>query len=174
MRAIQQEVASRPAYTDLARVVAARLGQFPADGGIPSLDGIAADVAPGESAAVRGGEPIPAHLVAKASRALEAPVEDLVDQQIIGSAEVLAAVVPQMTALARLRDQVQAAGAGFQARFGPAVDGLAYVIAGGAFDVTGIAPDPGGGRRFLGWTAGPHWILTADASSNALGRPAST
>ena len=54
LRAIQQEVASRPAYTDLARVVAARLGQFPADGGIPSLDPIAADVAPGESAAVRG------------------------------------------------------------------------------------------------------------------------
>jgi hypothetical protein len=61
-----------------------------------------------------------------------------------------------------------------QARFGPAVDGLAYVIAGGAFDATGLAPDPGGGRRFLGWTVGPHWILTADASSNALGRPAST
>lgn len=77
-------------------------------------------------------------------------------------------------ALARLRDQVQAAGAGLQARSGPAVDGLAYVIAGGAFDATGLAPDPGGGRRFLGWTVGPHWILTADASSNALGRPAST
>ena len=71
--------------------------------------------------------------------------------------------------------QVQAADdEDFQARFGPAVDGLAYVIAGGRFDVTGIAPDPGGGRRFLGWTAGPHWILTADASSNAPGRPAST
>ena len=104
LRAIQQEVASRPAYTDLARVVAARLGQFPADGGIPSLDPIAADVALGESAAVRVGEPIPAHLVAKASRALEAPVEDLAEQQIIGSAEVLAEVVPQMTA------QVLAAG----------------------------------------------------------------
>ena len=104
LRAVQQQVASRPAYTDLARVVAARLGQFPADGGIPSLDGIAADVAAGESAAVPEGEPIPAHLVAKASRALEAPVDELVERQIIGSAEVLAAVVPQITA------QVLAAG----------------------------------------------------------------
>ena len=104
LRAAQQQVASRPAYTDLARVVAARLGQFPADGGIPSLDGIAADVAAGESAAVPEGEPIPAHLVAKASRALEAPVEELVERQIIGSAEVLAEVVPQITA------QVLAAG----------------------------------------------------------------
>jgi hypothetical protein len=77
-------------------------------------------------------------------------------------------------ALARLRDQVQAAGEDFQARFGPALDGLAYVIAGGRFDVTGLAPDPGGGRRFLGWTVGPHWILAGDASSIALGRPAST
>jgi hypothetical protein len=104
LRAGQEEVASRPAYTDLARVVATRLGQFPADGGIPSLDGIAADVGPGESSAAPEGEPIPAHLVAKASRALEAPVEELVERQIIGSAEVLAAVVPQMTA------QVLAAG----------------------------------------------------------------
>jgi hypothetical protein len=104
LRAVQQEVASRPAYTDLARVVAARLGQFPADGGIPSLDAIASDVAPGESSAAPEGEPIPAHLISKASRALEAPVEELVEQQIIGSAEVLAEVVPQITA------QVLAAG----------------------------------------------------------------
>ena len=456
LRAAQQQVASRPSYTDLARVVAARLGQFPADGGIPSLDGIAAYVAAGESAAVLEGEPIPAHLIAKASRALEAPVDELVEKQIIGSAEVLAAVVPQITAqilaaglddaqlsvlysqayaafrrrrsllllnlehqvqfgevpwiaalqpfradtaeaaqaarqtltqvtflalrgfpqtivpnplisemaalaaqadlplplveevaadiftgtftskwataaatasslldgtlyaryydlpapqawagppgritakvtkrwgkttaedfaalcasrarradtgggsgslvavngtileqsqiltthnlailvdalglrervadlapdladrafawlvhrlrqrpatwraqlqavknaayawrqalyflslcpphahaeaLARLRSQVQAAGGDFQARFGPAVDGLAYVTAGGRFDATGIAPDPGSGRRFLGWTVGPHWILTPTASSRAADRPAST
>jgi hypothetical protein len=77
-------------------------------------------------------------------------------------------------ALARLRDQVQAAGEDFQARFGPAVDGLAYVIAGGAFDATGLAPDPGGGRRFLGWTVGRHWILAANASGSALGRPTGT
>ena len=77
-------------------------------------------------------------------------------------------------ALARLRSQVQAAGGDFQARFGPAVDGLAYVTAGGRFDATGIAPDPGSGRRFLGWTVGPHWILTPTASSRAADRPAST
>ena len=85
-------------------MLAGRLGQFPADGGIPSLDDVAADVATGESAAVPAGEPIPGHLVAKASRALEAPVDELVERRIIGSAEVLAAVVPQITA------QVVAAG----------------------------------------------------------------
>jgi hypothetical protein len=91
-------VASQPAYVDLARILAARLGRFPADGGIPSLDGVAADVAVGESAVAPEGEPIPAHLVAKAARALEAPADELVDRQVIGSAEVLAAVVPQITA----------------------------------------------------------------------------
>ena len=104
LRAVQQQVASQPAHADLARILAARLGRFPADGGIPSLDGVAADVAAGESAAVPEGEPIPAHLVAKAARALEAPADELVDRQVIGSAEVLAAVVPQITA------QVVAAG----------------------------------------------------------------
>jgi hypothetical protein len=104
LRALQQEAVRQPAYVDLARVVAARLGQFPADGGIESLASIAADVASGEYSGVPAGEPIPAHLVTKASRALEAPVEELVEQGIIGSGEVLAAVLPQITA------QVLAAG----------------------------------------------------------------
>jgi hypothetical protein len=98
LRAVQQQVADRPAYLDLARVVAARLGQFAADGGIGSLIPIAALVASGEDPDVPAGEPIPAHLVTKAARALEAPVEELVEQRIIGSGEVLAAVLPQITA----------------------------------------------------------------------------
>jgi hypothetical protein len=98
LRAVQQEVMRRAAYADLARIVAARLGQFPADGGIPSLAGIAADVAGGEDQDVPEGEPVPAHLVKKASRALEAPVGELVERGIIGSGEVLAAVLPQITA----------------------------------------------------------------------------
>ena len=73
-------------------------GRFPADGGIPSLDGVAADVDCRGVRQLPEGEPIPAHLVAKASRALEAPVGELVERQIIGSAEVLAAVLPQITA----------------------------------------------------------------------------
>lgn len=34
--------------------------------------------------------------------------------------------------------------------------GLRHVAAGGRFDSAGTCP---GGRRFLGWTTGPHWIL---------------
>jgi hypothetical protein len=67
LRAIRQQIAGRPAYADLARVAASRLARFPADGGISSLEAVAADITAGEPAAVPEGEPIPAHLVAKAS-----------------------------------------------------------------------------------------------------------
>ena len=74
----------------------------------------------------------------------------------------------QDQALTRLRGQVQATGdEDFQVRFRPAVDGLAHVIAGGRFDADGTAPEPGSGRRFLGWTAGTHWILARAAPSHA-------
>jgi hypothetical protein len=106
LRAVQAEVARRPAYADLAQVVAGRLSQYPADGGIPDLAAIAADVGAGESAQVPAGEPIPAHLARKAARALDAPVHELVAQGIISSGEVLATVLPQITA------QVLAAGIG--------------------------------------------------------------
>ena len=57
-------------------------------------------------------------------------------------------------ALARLRTKAQAAGAGFQARFGPGRR------AGARHRRRRVrrhrrAPDPGAGRRFLGWTSRP-------------------
>lgn len=100
VRAAQQHMLSQPAYTDLARVLAARLAQFPSGSGIGSVEEIAVAVAAGECATVPAGAAIPAHLAAKASRALEAPAEVLIGRRIIGSAEVLAGVVPQMTAQA--------------------------------------------------------------------------
>ena len=79
----------------------------------------------------------------------------------------------QAQVLARLRDQVQDSGEDFQSRFAPAVDGLAYIMAGGRFDTSGIERGPGLGRRFLGWSAGPHWILYPATLSHDTGRPAS-
>jgi hypothetical protein len=98
LRAGQARVASLPLHPDLASVLAARLDRFPADGGIPSADSVAGDVGSGESAQVPPGSPIPAYLVGKAARAVEAPVEELVERGIIGSAEMLADVLPQITA----------------------------------------------------------------------------
>lgn len=42
-------------------------------------------------------------------------------------------------------------------RLRPAAAGLAHVLAGGHLDAAGASP--GGGRRLLGWSVGPHWLL---------------
>ncbi|ATY13412.1 hypothetical protein CU254_25485 [Amycolatopsis sp. AA4] len=84
LRALQAEVAARPTHAELAAALAERLDRFPADGGLPSLEPVAEDA--------------PAHLVAKVARALEAPIEELVARNVITSADVLATVLPQITA----------------------------------------------------------------------------
>jgi hypothetical protein len=104
LHSAQAHIVCRPLHADLARVLAARLDRFPADGGIPSVDSIAGEVQQAESAEVPAGHAIPAYLIAKASRALDAPAEELIDRGIIGSADVLADLLPQISA------QVLAAG----------------------------------------------------------------
>ncbi|HVK21090.1 MAG TPA: hypothetical protein VM677_06995, partial [Actinokineospora sp.] len=59
----------------------------------------------------------------------------------------------------RLRAEV--AEAGLTRRFGPAVEGLAHIAAGGGFNDDGTTRV---GRRFLGWAAGEHWYLTASSA----------
>ncbi|WP_134662852.1 MULTISPECIES: hypothetical protein [unclassified Amycolatopsis] len=84
LRALQASVAARPTHAELAAALAERLDRFPADGGLPSIEPVAGDA--------------PAHLVAKVARALEAPIEELVARKVITSADVLATVLPQITA----------------------------------------------------------------------------
>jgi hypothetical protein len=60
----------------------------------------------------------------------------------------------QRAAVVRLGELVSQAG--LNERFGPAVTGLAHVVAGGRFTPEGTQPN-GPGRRLLGWTTGPHW-----------------
>jgi hypothetical protein len=97
LRTIQQSVAARPTYASLAHILSGRLDQFPAKGGLPALEPIAGEVTGAESV-VAAGAAIPDHLLAKAARALEAPIGELVDRGVIGSGEVLAKVLPQITA----------------------------------------------------------------------------
>ncbi|MBE8524579.1 hypothetical protein ILP97_45075 [Amycolatopsis sp. H6(2020)] len=85
LRAVQAAVAARPTHAELAAVLAGRLDAYPGDGGLPALDPVVADV-------------VPPHLVAKVARALEAPVEELVARGVITSGDVLAVVLPQITA----------------------------------------------------------------------------
>lgn len=98
LRALQAADAARPTHAALARVLADRLDRYPPDGGIPALDHVVADVTADEAAQAPPGHPMPAPLVAKVARALEGTVEELVERGLITSGEVLARVLPQMTA----------------------------------------------------------------------------
>ncbi|WP_157246782.1 hypothetical protein [Nonomuraea typhae] len=95
LRSTQAVAAARPTHAALAAVLAGRLDRYPEEGGIPAVEPLAADTLPEEAGAVH---PIPPHLAAKLTRALEAPVDELVARGVITSGEVLARVLPQITA----------------------------------------------------------------------------
>ena len=98
LRAVQATIAGRPTHAALAHVVGGRLDRFPADGGLPALDPVIADTTGEEAPAIGDGVAVPASVVRTVSRALEAPVEELIERGVIGSGEVLARVLPQLTA----------------------------------------------------------------------------
>ena len=75
------------------------------------------------------------------------------------SASAAYALAQLRRAIDSLAARLQGASEDLQARFGPAIDGLAHVIAGGRFDKSGRALQPASGRRFLGWATGSHWVL---------------
>ena len=102
----QARMAAQPTAKELAILVANRLRTLPGDEGLSSLDFAAAPVREDESASlgIAPGCAIPAHLLEKVERSLEAPLEQLVERGVIGSGEVLATVLPQLTS------QVGAAG----------------------------------------------------------------
>jgi hypothetical protein len=97
LRSTQATIAASPDHAALAQVVASRLDEYPSGGGVPSVDPIAQDIRDGEAAGVPIGTSVPAQLIRKVRRALEAPVEDLVELGVITSGEVLARVLPQIT-----------------------------------------------------------------------------
>ena len=63
----------------------------------------------------------------------------------------------QRDTVAWLRAQVDCTPAA--ARLTVVVDGLAHVVDGGRFDATGRPVGGGRGRRFLGGSVGPHWLV---------------
>ena len=98
LRAQQAQHAARPTRRDLARVLEARLAPLPAEGGLTDLDRAVAPVTPDELPALTAPQPVPTSLRRKVARALEAPVAELVDRGVIPSGDVLARVLPQITA----------------------------------------------------------------------------
>ncbi|HEX8702586.1 MAG TPA: hypothetical protein VF815_27380, partial [Myxococcaceae bacterium] len=106
VREAQAQMAERPTGKELAMLMAGRLRGLPGDEGLSTLDIATAPVSQDESAKTRvtAGYPIPPQLVTKVERSLEAPIDQLVERQVITSSEVLATVLPQITS------QVGAAG----------------------------------------------------------------
>ncbi len=70
-----------------------RFDEYPVGCGITSVEAVTADIGNGDPVRVQ----VPPHLRAKVARALEAPVDELVSRGIVGSGEVLASVLPQLT-----------------------------------------------------------------------------
>lgn len=98
LRETQQEIAARPMYADVAKVLSARLHGLDEAAGLASLDLVQSPIAASESPTVPEGTAIPACLRRKSARALQAPVDELIERGIIGAAEIFAEVLPQITA----------------------------------------------------------------------------
>jgi hypothetical protein len=102
-RSAQLENARRPAHHLVARVLEARLqGQAP-DEGLPDPRPFISPLARDEADRIGAcaGHPIPDVLANRIERCLEAPLEKLVACGLISSSEVMARLVPVLTALAR-------------------------------------------------------------------------
>jgi hypothetical protein len=106
LRQFQSSIVNRPTHADLAQVVIHRMTQLPPDDGLPALDEVLAPVTAQEAVShgLEPDQPLAEPLAGKVRRCLAAPVETLVEMEIITSGEVLARVIPQITA------QVRAAG----------------------------------------------------------------
>lgn len=103
-REAQRAHAARPLHHDLAEVLRHRIEALPPNEGIAAMDRVVQPTAQDEHPRVPAGAPMPAHLAAKAQLARIAPVDELVALGVVAAAEVLAIVLPQITA------QVAAAG----------------------------------------------------------------
>lgn len=98
LRAQQAEVAARPTRRAVAQVLASRLGAYPADGGVPDLEAVTADIGPEELPGLMSPRSVPQSLLRKVQRATEAPLAQLLAAGIISSGDALARVLPQVTA----------------------------------------------------------------------------
>ncbi|MCF2530853.1 hypothetical protein [Yinghuangia soli] len=102
LRGRQAEVAARPTWQALARVLVARLAVLPDEAAPASVDELVGPVTEEEGArtGIPAGSAIPAALARVVERALSAPAAELVERGVIPSAEVLAEVIPQLVAVA--------------------------------------------------------------------------
>ncbi|OOC54158.1 MULTISPECIES: transcriptional regulator [Nocardiopsis] len=102
LRTGQAEHAARPTHDVLAALLSARLAPMPQNSGAPGMEEALAPTLRREADdfAVPEGCPIPDSLSGVARRATAAPLDDLVELGVVPSAEVMAEIVPALTAAA--------------------------------------------------------------------------
>jgi hypothetical protein len=101
LRAAQAATLALPTFLAVRRVVARRLDTVGPERGLVDPDALAAPIAPAEAEAeAPAGSVVPAAVRAKLELAREAPLAELVERGVVGSAEVLAALLPQVSAAA--------------------------------------------------------------------------
>lgn len=98
LRAEQTLQASHPTQQALALLTAERLSAYSDQGGLTDLGRVTMDVQEGESPSIPAGTALTATIKRKLSRALEAPVAELIERGVIRSCEMLSNVIPQVTA----------------------------------------------------------------------------
>ena len=103
LRRYQVHLAQLPTNAELAKVVIARLAPMPQEEGLSSLDRTLTPVTELEGATykMQRGQALGDRLEIKIRRCLTAPVDDLIEVGVITSGEVLARVIPQITAQVR-------------------------------------------------------------------------
>ncbi|WP_240045953.1 hypothetical protein [Streptomyces sp. L-9-10] len=102
LRARQAADAARPTHHAMAQLVTGRLADLPPDTGTPQARAFTVPVAPAEHTAtgIPIGADVPEPIARLVHRALAADVPTLIGAGIVPSAEVLAALVPQLVATA--------------------------------------------------------------------------
>ena len=101
-RAADVRAVSAPLHADLRRVLVERLRARPADGGV-DLERALAPVSADEASrfGIPAGASLPAYFEPKVARSADGSLANLVERGVIASAEVLARVLPQVTAQVR-------------------------------------------------------------------------
>lgn len=100
LRALQRAVATAPAHAQLASVAATRVSGLDPAEGIVHPEELIGSVTPDEAAqsGVPVGAAMPSSVPRVLTRAHSAPVENLLENGVVPSAEVLAALVPRISA----------------------------------------------------------------------------
>lgn len=100
LRHEQATVAALPTHHALAKLAVVRLAALPQDRGVPSTAALLEPVSQEETAGsgVTAGTEMPPSIIRTVARTLEGTPEHLIAQGVVGSAEVLAELVPRIAA----------------------------------------------------------------------------